>query len=53
MMALNIIVKPLTVSGTAEGGGVEPQWLKPLTDLAGRVQYPLATPSKHVLHSTI
>jgi hypothetical protein len=35
------------VSGRAQGGGVEPQWLmKPLTDLANRVQYPLATPSK-------
>lgn len=30
-----------------EGGRVELQWLmKPLTDLASRVQYPLATPSR-------
>jgi hypothetical protein len=33
---------------SAEGGGIEPQWLiRPLTGLTGRVQYPLATPSKH------
>jgi hypothetical protein len=37
----------------AGGGGVEPQQSDaPLTDLANRVQYPLATPSKHDLSST-
>lgn len=31
----------------AEGGGVEPQWLiGPLSGVTGRVQYPLATPSR-------
>ncbi len=41
------IVKNTLVSGTTEGGGLEPQWLmKPLTDLTGQVQYPLATPSR-------
>jgi hypothetical protein len=34
------------VSGLSEDGGVEPQWLmEPLTGLANRVQYPLATSS--------
>src|SRR5579871_547716 len=41
------IVKDTLVSGPTEGGGVEPQWLmEPLTDLTGRVQYPLPTPSR-------
>jgi hypothetical protein len=34
----------------AEGGGVELQWLiGPLTGVTGRVQYPLATPSRACL----
>jgi len=34
----------------AEGGGFEPQWLiGPLTGVTGRVQYPLATPSRPCL----
>ena len=44
---VNSIVKDTLVSRPTEGGGVEPQWLmEPLTDLTGRVQYPLATPSR-------
>lgn len=35
-----------------EGGGVEPQWLMPLGSVTGRVQYPLATPSRRALPVT-